>query len=494
MKDMITIKVNNQLTKREETLDGVAHVVYPVIMINEGVHKRVLYVNAEITKSTQYWNGVPVPVYHPKDDNGNPISCNSPDVYNTQVIGKVFNAHMDESALKAELYINKDKTNNLTPGLLTFLDNEGQMDVSTGLFSDDIYQSGVFENEEYDAIAVNIRPDHLAILPGIDGACSWADGCGIRANEKNKAKEKFMAKNKNDPKINQEEFVKGEIDQFIILPENPEDFKVNEADFDTISNLVYRKLDSMDIRDEKYHYPLKIYTDRVIYRVRYRDSGTGPKLMQRNYTITENEDAINWITDPVEVVRNETFTPKTNEKENDMAKIKTMKDCCPDQVTSFIKQNSAFEGKEDVLMGMTEDQFKVLMLGKTEDVVDGDDKDNKDDKIKANEDSPKVLSFDELLAHADEETREYMTRGKRHMKEQKEKLVTVIKANEDNSFTEQELDGFDMDMLEKLAALANVKVDPVHEYGMQVPITTHSATGNDVPPLPDPSFDLQETK
>lgn len=33
-------------------------------------------------------------------------------------------------------------------------------------------------------IARNLNPDHLALLPGGTGACSWEDGCGVRANER----------------------------------------------------------------------------------------------------------------------------------------------------------------------------------------------------------------------------------------------------------------------------------------------------------------------
>jgi len=42
---------------------------------------------------------------------------------------------------------------------------------------------GVWNEEEYHSIVRNYRPDHLALLPGAIGACSWEDGCGIRANK-----------------------------------------------------------------------------------------------------------------------------------------------------------------------------------------------------------------------------------------------------------------------------------------------------------------------
>jgi len=38
---------------------------------------------------------------------------------------------------------------------------------------------------QYNEAAKNLRPDHLALLPGGTGACSWDASCGIRANSNN---------------------------------------------------------------------------------------------------------------------------------------------------------------------------------------------------------------------------------------------------------------------------------------------------------------------
>jgi hypothetical protein len=53
------------------------------------------------------------------------------------------------------------------------------MEVSTGLFSDCISNSGTWNGEDYVAEVVNIVPDHLAILPDLKGACSIRDGAGL---------------------------------------------------------------------------------------------------------------------------------------------------------------------------------------------------------------------------------------------------------------------------------------------------------------------------
>ena len=61
------------------------------------------------------------------------------------------------------------------------------MEVSTGLFTENVQANGVFGGKAYHAIATNYRPDHLAILPDQIGACSIEDGAGLlRVNVKNR--------------------------------------------------------------------------------------------------------------------------------------------------------------------------------------------------------------------------------------------------------------------------------------------------------------------
>jgi hypothetical protein len=45
---------------------------------------------------------------------------------------------------------------------------------------------GEFNGKKYESVARNMIADHLALLPNDEGACNWKDGCGIRANKRNK--------------------------------------------------------------------------------------------------------------------------------------------------------------------------------------------------------------------------------------------------------------------------------------------------------------------
>jgi hypothetical protein len=57
-----------------------------------------------------------------------------------------------------------------------------KLEVSTGLVLDAVAPGGAFRGRTYNATARNVRPDHLALLPGGRGACACDDGCGLLAN------------------------------------------------------------------------------------------------------------------------------------------------------------------------------------------------------------------------------------------------------------------------------------------------------------------------
>ena len=49
-----------------------------------------------------------------------------------------------------------------------------------GVFTDEIIEQGTFWGKSYEKTCTYIKPDHVAILAGQTGACSFADGCGLR--------------------------------------------------------------------------------------------------------------------------------------------------------------------------------------------------------------------------------------------------------------------------------------------------------------------------
>lgn len=170
---------------RTKILEGRKHLVLPVVMMVEGVHNgshgRLLHLSEELGKFPGSWDGIPVMVGHPQKDGQN-ISANSPDVIERSV-GRVYNTQMVGGKLKAEVWVDEQKIQSISPEAMEYIRKGSPLEVSVGVFTDEQLENGDWKGEAYVAVAKNHRPDHLALLPGDRGACSWDDGCGIRTNK-----------------------------------------------------------------------------------------------------------------------------------------------------------------------------------------------------------------------------------------------------------------------------------------------------------------------
>lgn len=441
---MDSFLIHNEVQSRQEILNDKEYSVFPVIMMTVGVHAGsggpVLYTQQALSEFYQTWNGTPVTLGHPTLE-GQPVSANHPEFYQTQVVGTVFNTEFVDNKLKAEIWVENSRMNILHPGLLTSLKNGMKLDVSTGLFDNGPKKTGIFNGEEYQAIAQSIRPDHLALLPGETGACSWADGCGVRANIKEEKGVKSVKRTK----------VKVTPEEFDTLHQNKaEDVAIflNEASYDSIVDAVREKVYSMDVQGEKYCYLKSVMPDYAVYRVETRNNSGTSGLMKRSYQITNG--VAEWTSDPVLVQEEVTYKEIRNNQTNQTNKMeesmKTMKECCPAKVDEFIKANAKFtDADKEMLLNLTEDGFARIIDISAPTIVEKE----VIKEVKVNTTS----SFDELLANADPKTRESIQYGQALVVKQRESFVQAIKANKQNSFSDEELSGFDLGMLEKLARL-----------------------------------------
>lgn len=172
---------------REETLDGQKYIVAPAAMIEEGVWEGskgpVYYPDAEIKKSERVWNHKPIVVYHPQDSQGRFTTACSQDIIERCGVGLLLNTKKDKK-LTTECWINEAKANRVDSRVLAEVRAERQVETSTGLDVDAEEGDGEWNGKKYKITARNFRPDHLAILPDKLGAYSIADGGGILANEK----------------------------------------------------------------------------------------------------------------------------------------------------------------------------------------------------------------------------------------------------------------------------------------------------------------------
>lgn len=174
-------------TKSSAKLSGRNYNVYPAIMMVEGAYYPkvtdtetpvgILFTSDELEKSVRSWDGRPVSIGHPVDSE----TCNTPAVYNTQCIGYIFNTIYDpgRKCLKCDIWVESPKGDYIT-GLI---DSGDKMEVSIGAFGNFSESYGEFNGTKHSLAIRDIAGDHLALLPDSTGACSWENGCGVRAEK-----------------------------------------------------------------------------------------------------------------------------------------------------------------------------------------------------------------------------------------------------------------------------------------------------------------------
>lgn len=281
------------------------HLIVPVTMIVEGVLAGsagpLLHLAEEFGKFPESWNGIPVVINHPEVDGLN-VSANSPDLIETATVGRVYNAKMVKSKLKAEVWLEEAKLGEVSPDVLSAIGLKQTIEVSVGVFTDYEETPGIYNEKEYKAIARNHRPDHLALLPGGIGACSIADGCGIRVNSKNQNEKG----GKSVDRIEAIQVLK-DSGQFI------QEIGANMAQglkekLDELYNLV-RSLNvpsDTSVINNTYNYLEEAYDTYLIYTV---ENGKDSKTFKQNYQFNVTSGEPEFVGDAVEVEKKIEYKP-----------------------------------------------------------------------------------------------------------------------------------------------------------------------------------------
>lgn len=248
--------LNEHYTVREAMHQGKTHLVVPVIMMREGVHNgshgQIFHPIDELGHFEGAWNGIPVSIQHPSVD-GKHVSANSPDIIDANVVGKVFNTHVEGDKLRAEAWLDKERLKQISPATAAYLQKGQPVEVSLGMFTDDEAGEGNWNGESYVATARNHRPDHLALLPGGKGACSWKDGCGIRANEENNMVRTKFNTNKEGEQNMADDKKPCCPDKVALLIQNENSkFTADDADFlNTLTEAQLAKLEPIEVNVEE---------------------------------------------------------------------------------------------------------------------------------------------------------------------------------------------------------------------------------------------------
>lgn len=497
------VQSNEAYTISQQMHQGRNHLIVPVVMMVEGVHNgshgRLLHLAEDLGKFPEAWNGIPIVVDHPQDEEGHNISANSPDMAPRHV-GRVFNTHIDDKKLKADAWVDEQLLRELSSEALAHIQTGQPLEVSVGVFTEEELTTGQYGDEEYVAIARNHRPDHLALLPGGVGACSWTDGCGIRVNEEvldnfeppesgdapaglksilsrvyNSCRAKWVKDHPNDKEnaANKESCsriawsaVKGagwskQGDKWV----NAHAEVINHIGdgYKAIVDTLRQVIDGMDVSGRS-HYLEEVYDGYVIYRVEGREGGG--KLYRQNYQ--KNDGVIDFTGTPTEVKKKVEYVSTQNSsgtvvrtkfnssinKSKEVNKMSTKDDnvtpCCEDLVKAIIaNERTKFKDEhKEWLLTLEEAQLQLLIPEK-EDTPPVTDPPvvNKEQAIQVLKES--VSKPEDFFNILPEELRDSMRAGLKLYNEQRVRMITDIKATAKDVWTEDELKKMDYDSLLK---------------------------------------------
>ncbi len=436
-------------TFQTKTVGGITYQIYPVVMLVEGVHHGlgtdpVYYPPQVLQASAPHWNNMPITINHPVDASGSHVMCNTDGTIRTAwEIGLLKNVSWD-GKLKGELWIDVALANQKEPALLPFIQNGGQLEVSTGLLAADDGAPGTWNGEAYNASIQEIIPDHIALLPGSTGACSWNDGCGVRFNVTNtKApKEKNVFVNSTDL-----------MDQL-----------------DKIRNLVYAmdKYPTNGVGPSSDHYVKAVYDDYFIYKENIRNSDNETtKWFKQMYSMDTTGNVV-LQGEPVEVVEDVSYRIVTqainSSKEDNMAGEKATK--CKDAVTPADKakcaeatinalianENTSFTDTDrEWLAAMNEDQLGKLVVNMEAKEVEVIKEVQVEKIVNVEKEAPTTLVG--WLETAPPEVRSVVNAGLRELDNKRDGYMKTILAAETNKFTEPQLKGMDITVLESIVSL-----------------------------------------
>jgi len=176
-------KITNSISQliqnfRQEMKDGKQFLVVPGVPVQEQVLNNYLVPGDEIGHLVGMWNGSPITLRHPKQNNGS-VNVPNPDV---PILGRFYNAAFDGKRLTGEYWFEDQLLQTQAPTVRNkILAGEG-IETSTGYWADEELTAGTHGTQAYELIHRNLRPDHIAVLPDEIGACSIQDGCGVNRN------------------------------------------------------------------------------------------------------------------------------------------------------------------------------------------------------------------------------------------------------------------------------------------------------------------------
>lgn len=470
---------------RRETIGDIEYAVYPAVMLVEGVHHGlgtppVYYPSDVLERSAPQWHGVPVTIQHPTNADGELILCDNNAVLEEWAIGHVRNTAWIDNKLKGEVWIDIVVANLRQPGLVGELDSGAIMELSTGMLASDDGIANRWQTENYNSSIVNIFPDHLALLPGGEGACSIDDGCGIRANKKEGSMPKDNA-SALFPQLNGESGAEEKAKQKRAL----QGVIHNELSHEGIDRQLWDYVDSLDTFDGDgnfitIHFVQAVYDDYFVYSKRTEDGVT--ELFRQDYIVDAEDKVV--LGEEIQAVREDVkFVPIANTNNEEVTTMADGKPCCPEKVSAIIaNENSAFtEDDREMLLEMEKEVIEKIL--NTAEAVVQESPPAADEIDTTAAAGAAVSDADALTAHleaAPPAIRSLLNAGLKQLDNTRAGLIATIMANERNTFNEEQLKNMEVDQLEAIATLATIPAvaAPTH-MGQHVAPTVHANANED---------------
>jgi hypothetical protein len=338
------------------------------------------------------------------------------------------------------------------------------MELSTGLFVDLENEQGKWKDKEYCAIARNIRPDHLALLPDKKGACSVEDGAGFLRN--------IAVQQKVTTSL-----VGNEISYASRMS------KLNE--------LLSKRFESANTVEGSL-YIADLFDDFVIYE-------SGGKLFRLGYTVTETEVVLSDAA-PEEVVRvTEYRTPGGAFIGNSQINPKNMD---KKKIVDAILANGSIWSEEDrgKLEGLNEAQLEQIQQASCPPSVPSSPTADASSSSPAAAPPPvsvvqdgasSPLTVQDYVAQAPAPMRELLLNSLSIYEEEKSRMMNVILSAKANRFAKEELASKPLRELQAIAALCEAPAKLAPNYTGQAPAPVPANTTSVEVPLALPVIDFK---
>lgn len=508
---------------RTEMYLGREHLIVPVVALVEGVLQGMTAATPELALASEFgkvpegWNGRPVVMNHPVID-GVPVSANSPAVLEQYSFGQLFNSRLDGTKLKADAWIDLGRVKELggeVEEIVDLIQKGSVIEVSTGLFASTEEARGTYNGKEYFGIWRDVVPDHLAFLSvGVKGACSVEDGCGtprvngaaMRANS-NVWQEYSMSTNKehdhgNSPKVNRgdcgcgcggackgtklqtQEEIAAQSEAFQRLTANAVPEGLIDRDVHKLLQDAIRKATGRS----SYAWVVGFTSGKVVYGV--SDPITGDwAYYQRSYdisaerTVTLGDDIeqVNLLTEIVPVNNSESAGVSVNQESTTMPDDPKTNTTASEVVDNTEAANTPND-QEATPASTSEDESNTQK--KSTKKAPAMDTNENSSEVHANS-APKVKTMAEYLSEMPAEMRAVFESGLKMHRQKKAELIKTLQESGRCKFSNEQLQSFDLDMLENLVELAAV---PTYE-GTATPRV--NAASDDSIPMPPALFPVQ---